>query len=111
MIARLRSGRLPCGWFPAPYIAEVFKMAKSKNFLSTRADPPTDPIFDAIEKHRKASAEEERAEYLFETDPDLSDDCPSKPALDAASEVEYQAREELFATVPQTTEGWMALLR
>jgi hypothetical protein len=71
----------------------------------------TDRAFGSIKRHRNAYALEEKAGYELDTDPDESDECPAKRAFEAASEVEYQAREELFATVPQTSEGWMALLR
>jgi hypothetical protein len=47
---------------------------------------------------------------FFDTDPDLSDDCPAKPALDAAGEAAYQACEKLFSIDPDTYEGWMALV-
>ena len=70
----------------------------------------TDRAFGSIKRHRNAYALEEKAGYELDTDPDQSDECPAKRAR-GGREVEYQAREELFATVPQTSEGWMALLR
>ena len=38
------------------------------------------------------------------------DGCPSQRAFEAASRIEYQAREDLLTTTPQTHEGWMALV-
>jgi hypothetical protein len=70
----------------------------------------TDPNFKMIDRHRKAYAEMLKVGYEFDTDLDESDGCPSQRAFEAASKIEFQAREDLLTTTPQTYEGWMALL-